>query len=153
MSALVDCPHCSTRVLPMPGRVCPACRKNVDAAPDHEPTPERVAEAAYGFAAQQIGSGVTPSEVRKDLTARGLDAESAATVVGNLERIKADAIRVAGRKNMLYGALWCVGGLGVTAYTYQMAASGGGGKYIVAWGAILFGAVQFLRGLSQSAGE
>jgi hypothetical protein len=30
MSALVNCPRCSTRVLPMARRLCPACRKNVD---------------------------------------------------------------------------------------------------------------------------
>jgi len=30
---------------------------------------------------------------------------------------------------------------------------GGGGTYVVAWGAIIFGAIQFFRGVSQSAGE
>jgi len=38
MTSLVNCPHCSTRVLPMPGRICPACRRNVDTPPDSQST-------------------------------------------------------------------------------------------------------------------
>ncbi len=62
------------------------------------------------------------------------------------EKIK--ATKAHGRKNMLYGALWCIGGIVVTTVTYSNASSGGG-TYIVAWGAILFGALQFLQGLYQ----
>lgn len=54
-----------------------------------------------------------------------------------------------GGKDMLVGALWCIGGIVVTALTYS-AASEGGGTYVVAWGAILFGGIQFLRGLFRS---
>jgi len=55
--------------------------------------------------------------------------------------------REAGKKNMLVGVLWLVGGSLVTAAT--MSAASGGGAYVVAWGAILFGGIQFLRGLGQ----
>ncbi len=48
---------------------------------------------------------------------------------------------------MLYGALWCLGGLVVTVVSYG--AASGGGTYVVAWGAVLIGAFQFLRGLGQ----
>jgi len=51
-------------------------------------------------------------------------------------------------KNMLYGAIWCIGGIVVTAATYSSASSRGG-TYIVAWGAIAFGGFQFLKGLFQ----
>lgn len=54
-------------------------------------------------------------------------------------------------KNMLFGAIWCIGGTLVTALTYQAASAGG--HYIIAWGAIVFGAFQFLRGLVQLAGN
>ncbi len=57
------------------------------------------------------------------------------------------ATRAVGGKNMLYGALWCIGGILVTALTYSAASSGG--TYVVAWGAILFGGIQLLRGLFQ----
>jgi hypothetical protein len=54
---------------------------------------------------------------------------------------------------MFYGAPWCIGGIAVTAVTDQAASNAGGGTYIIAWGAILFGAVQFLRGLAQLGGD
>jgi hypothetical protein len=46
---------------------------------------------------------------------------------------------------MVVVGLWCVGGTIVTIVTYQ--AASGGGTYMVAWGAIVFGGIQFLRGL------
>jgi hypothetical protein len=51
-----------------------------------------------------------------------------------------DAQHEDARKDMLYGALWCVGGTIAT-----MADIG----YIF-WGAIIFGAVQFFKGLANS---
>ncbi len=152
MSILVDCPHCSTRVLPMAGRVCPACRKNLDAPPEISPTPEQAEEDVYGAAAEQMREGVAPSDILQTLTERGLDADAAATVVGDLEQARAMARKESARKNMLHGALWCIGGVAVTVLTYQAAAPAGG-RYVVAWGAIVFGGIQFLRGLMQSAGE
>jgi hypothetical protein len=47
----------------------------------------------------------------------------------------------------VFGAIWCVGGIAVTALTYQMAS--GGGTFFVAWGAVLFGGIQCLKGLGQ----
>ncbi len=53
---------------------------------------------------------------------------------------------------MWLGAMWCAGGIIVTVLTYYAAASSaGGGTYIIAWGAIVFGAIQFFRGLMQSS--
>jgi len=53
------------------------------------------------------------------------------------------------KRNMIVGGLWCVGGLVLTAATYSSASSSGGGRYAVFWGAIIFGAIQFVRGLVQ----
>ena len=50
------------------------------------------------------------------------------------------------KKHMIYGILWCVGGTFVTILTYS-AASARGGTYVVAYGAVVFGAVDFFRGL------
>jgi hypothetical protein len=55
-------------------------------------------------------------------------------------------------RDMAVGALWCIGGIVVTAVTYSSAAAGGG-RYIVAWGAIVFGGIQFLKGLARSMSE
>jgi DNA-directed RNA polymerase subunit RPC12/RpoP len=152
VTALVNCPHCKTRVLPMKERRCPACGQNVDTKPP-EPTPRQVAESAQTFATQQILAGADPAEVRSSLTRSGLDAASAARVAGRANQLKAAARREAARSNMYHGALWCIGGIAVTAMTYRAAAGAGGGPFVIAWGAILFGAIQFLRGAIQSAGE
>ena len=52
------------------------------------------------------------------------------------------------RRNMTYGALWCIGGGIVTCLSYSAVANAGG-TYIITWGAIIFGAIQFLQGVSQ----
>ncbi len=44
------------------------------------------------------------------------------------------------------GLLWLIGGIVVTVGTYSAAAPGE--TYFVAWGAILFGGIQFLKGAS-----
>ena len=55
-----------------------------------------------------------------------------------------------GLRNMAIGGVICLIGILVTVGTYSAAASSrGGGHYVVAWGAILFGGIQFLKGLIQ----
>jgi hypothetical protein len=110
-------------------------------------------ESVYTFAGQQIRNGVAPAVIEKSLTQQGLDADAAATVVSNVMHAKAIALKNAGRKNMLYGALWCIGGIFVTALSYQAAANAGGGRFVLAWGAILFGGIQFFRGMMQWSGR
>jgi hypothetical protein len=46
------------------------------------------------------------------------------------------------------GLAICAVGIVVTVGSYYSAAAGGG-RYLVAWGAILFGAIRFLRGLGR----
>ncbi|MCC6554161.1 MAG: hypothetical protein IT372_14240 [Polyangiaceae bacterium] len=110
---------------------------------------EEAVEAIYGHAAQLISAGLSAEEVEDRLVEGGLDRKIAATVVDRLMDAKQRAVEEAARKNMLHGGLWCVGGLVVTAATYS--AASGGGSYVIAWGAIIFGAIQFFRGLSQSS--
>ena len=124
-------------------------RREADARPRTDP--EQIVQAVYQFAAEQMHAGVPPGVIEQKLIDKGLDAETATTVVRNLQEAKAKAVKEAGQQNMLYGALWCVGGILVTAVTYMAAAGGGGGTYVVAWGAILFGGIQFFRGLAQSS--
>jgi hypothetical protein len=122
----------------MSGRICPACQKKVDAtaAPESKADPEP--QAAHG-----VATGATQREVDPALFA------PPSRVADALERARMHAGNGSGVQNMLYGSLWCIGGLAVTAVTYQIAAEDGGGHYLLAWGAILFGAIQFLRGLGQ----
>ena len=91
---------------------------------------------------------ISPSETKDILIEQGLAPEDADIVISNLQAQMREAKISVANKNMLYGALWCIGGLLVTALTYA-AASEGGGIYIVTGGAILGGAIQFLKGLFQ----
>ena len=56
-----------------------------------------------------------------------------------------------GRKNIRYGALWCISGIVLLTLSYLAAAAGvGSGKYTVAWVVILLGGFRFIRGMIQS---
>ena len=68
------------------------------------------------------------------------------------QRINVDPMRALGMRNMAIGGLWCVGGLAVTVISYSSAVTNGGG-YIVTFGAILFGLLQFLKGAVQISGR
>jgi len=50
------------------------------------------------------------------------------------------------------GAIWFAGGCAVTAATY-LAAGDGGGRFFIAWGAVIFGAIQLIRGLASYLGS
>jgi hypothetical protein len=64
-----------------------------------------------------------------------------------LNQDRDNARRDSGRTNMAIGGGICLLGIVVTLVTYT-AASDGGGTYVVAWGAIIFGAVRSFRGLA-----
>lgn len=53
--------------------------------------------------------------------------------------------------NTVVGALFFFGGLAITFITYS--AAEGGGSYVLAWGAILFGGVQMVMGLVQGSDD
>ena len=113
---------------------------------------EDIAAAVYQAAANAMSRGASPAEVENHLIQSGVRAEDAKTVVNHLQAVRSDVLREAGRKEMIRGALWCVGGILVTAASYRAASRGG--TYVVAWGAIIFGAIKFFRGLArmQAAG-
>jgi hypothetical protein len=87
--------------------------------------------------------GINPSS---RLTCLGCNTNKpnvpAKTTINNYKNIKTSGIR-----NILFGAFWFFGGIIATIYSYSSALSGG--TYIIAWGAIIFGGIQLLRGLSQ----
>jgi len=66
-------------------------------------------------------------------------------------RLEKSGIRNVARERalneMLLGAVFCIGGSVFTYISYQNAVSSGGGTYIITWGAIVFGAIRFLKGL------
>ena len=115
-------------------------------------SPDETLRQIVDHAVAALGSTGSPQEARKRLVNLGLDEASAAKLIGDLISVRREAMveakRKAAGKNLGFGLLWFVGGSLVTLLTYSSAASGGG-KYVIAWGAILFGGIQALIGLFQ----
>jgi len=115
------------------------------AAPQPDPQFKR---SVYLAVFAGLRRGETPASAAKALMDKGLDQASASAVAQNVQNFVAafaKAIKSSGSRNALIGGLFCVGGTVVTVVTYE--AARGGGTYVVAWGAIVFGAIQMLRGL------
>ncbi|HAS42941.1 MAG TPA: hypothetical protein DCS93_20845 [Microscillaceae bacterium] len=111
---------------------------------------QEVVNQIYDYAANLlINENYTSYEAKEALIEQGLDQETAAIVIDKLEKDIGEVKQKGANKDMIYGALWCIGGIVVTAASYS--AASGGGTYVVTWGAILFGAVQFFKGLVNSA--
>lgn len=99
---------------------------------------EEMADQLYNYAANQLfNEEKKPHEVKNDLIAQGLDTQSAIAIVDNLTAQMSDAKKSQGKKDMMWGAVWCVGGLIGT-----LSDTG-----FIFWGAIIFGGIQFFRGL------
>jgi hypothetical protein len=95
----------------------------------------------YDYAANLlVNENKSESEVEQMLIAEGIDAESAKIIVENLSKQIIDAKKERANKDMLYGALWCIGGIIATVADIGF----------IFWGAIVFGGYQFFRGLSNS---
>ncbi len=110
---------------------------------------QKVIDQVYDYAADLlINEKSTPHEIKQSLIAQGIDESTAHLVVEKIEAEVVDERRKAANKDMLYGALWCIGGTIVTAVSYS--AASGGGTYVVTWGAIFFGGIQFFKGLINS---
>ena len=102
---------------------------------------EEAVSQIYEYAASLLfEENKSSDEVRNILIKEGIDAESASIIVENLEKQIKEANKERANKDMLFGALWCIGGSVAT-----IADSG----YIF-WGAIVFGAAQFIKGAANS---
>lgn len=119
--------------------------------PSHQRPPEDLHQAVF----RDLESGKSQKEIVKQLTRQGWSKEAAQQFVGNVaweldEYFKSPAGRAAlarkYRGRMIRGLLWTIAGIVVTAVTYSMAAESGG-TYIICWGAVLFGIIDFLVGL------
>ena len=97
---------------------------------------EEAVNQVYEFAANLIfKEKKSNQDVINELVNSGIDTENAEIVVNNLLSSRNESAN----KNMLYGALWCIGGTIATVADFG---------YIF-WGAIVFGAIQFFTGLAK----
>ena len=118
-----------------------------------EPSPEGsdTGENLYAYALALGKQGLNQEQIQSALVEKGMAPGEAGTVAGSFvkkEESEAVAATNAGTSNMVIGAVFFFGGIVVTAGTYMAAA--GGGTYVVAWGAIIFGGIQMVRGYFHS---
>ena len=108
---------------------------------ENQNTMQESVDQIYNYAADlMVNQEKTAFQTKKLLIEKGLSEESASTIITNLESQIKTAQKEAAQKDMLYGALWCVGGIVATAADIG---------YIF-WGAILFGGIQFIKGVANS---
>jgi hypothetical protein len=111
-------------------------------------TPEEAAAKIYKYAAQLAIDGRTFADIQADLIEKGIDKESAVAITDDIKKqIQKGAVK-RGRRNILLGSIFFLGGLIVTIWTFSSALLYGG-SYYIAWGAVLFGGMQLARGIFQ----
>jgi hypothetical protein len=108
-------------------------------------TPAKSLDYFYNLAAQYMSVGKSDEEIQTKLVKEGLDEAAVPTVLAELRAAFKEGQLAAAKKDMLHGGLWLVGGLLVTGITFAMASEGG--SYFMTWGAIIFGGIQFFKGL------
>ena len=101
----------------------------------------------YALALEKMKEGASVAEVEELLVEHGLSGEKAASVAETAAESKAFDDLVDGKRKMLFGMLCFIVGIVVTAVTYRIA--GKGETYIVAWGAMLYGAYLIIRGIGR----
>jgi hypothetical protein len=101
---------------------------------------QEVATELYDHAANLLVNGKSSSQVKEALIEKGLSEAGAVTIVSDLENQIKAAKKDQANKDMLYGALWCIGGTIATIAEIGF----------VFWGAILFGGIQFIKGAVNS---
>jgi hypothetical protein len=109
--------------------------------PQPEVTQQDAINQLYNFAANLLlNEKRTSEEVKTALVEKGLSEDAAYTIVNGLENEIHKAKKDRATKDMIYGALWCVGGTIATLANIGF----------IFWGAILFGGIQFIKGLVNS---
>ena len=85
-----------------------------------------------------LNKQMSQTAVKNNLVGMGVDELSAKNAIKNIQNQIDEAEKSKANKDMIYGALWCVGGLVLTLMKTGF----------IFWGAIVFGGFQFLKGLN-----
>jgi len=118
------------------------------------PKQEQVLKALSKTVAKALADGTSEAEVARTLTEQGWSEEQATKLVAGIARALESyrqsppgrrALAERHRKRMMRGLLWTVAGIAITVITHSAASSSG--TYLIFWGAILFGVIDFLAGL------
>ena len=87
-----------------------------------------------------LNQKMSADEVKTTLVEKEVHQEAAVMVIENVEQQIKKAKKERGQKDMLYGALWFIGSTIATLADIGF----------IFWGAMLFGAVQFIKGVVNS---
>jgi hypothetical protein len=124
---------------------------------------DRVVGELFSDAVIALHQGSSPDTVKGSMIGRGVNPDIASAIIekavafrrpaSNREANGSDSSPVmhssrseSASGDMLVGGSICLVGILITTASYDSAT--GGGTYVVAWGAILFGAIKFLKGVA-----
>lgn len=104
-------------------------------------------QGLYDETLTALAQGTPVHKEVDQLTAKGLPAESARVLADEANRIKKAAFRKAGLQAAATGACYVAAGLIITGVTYSLELP----IFLVAWGPVVFGGWQTLKGLYRAA--
>lgn len=88
----------------------------------------------------------SPEQAKQILIQDGIDASRANEIVNHLDEHISQYTRERSNKDLLHGALWCLGGTVLSVIGYQTEGTANG-FYVFTLGAIAIGILQFTKGL------
>ena len=98
--------------------------------------------------------GASFGEIEAQLVKDGVDEDLIKEIMIQVEGKTPQAMEEKNTLDMRHGLYWLLGGISVSVVTYLIARSSkNGGIYIIAYGAVIAGAIQFLRALLKSSGR
>jgi hypothetical protein len=100
----------------------------------------------FQYAVMELSSNKSHQAVEKLLVSRGASLETAKTIVKDAQYAVKKARREKYKKRLTRGLIWTILGVLVTCGTYAFA-SELGGKFVLFYGAIIFGFIDFIIGL------
>lgn len=102
------------------------------------PETQETVNQLYNYAANLlVHQDKSAYEVKAALIEKGLSIENAGFIVDTIEEQIEEAKHDKAKKDMLYGAIWCIVGTALTLANVGF----------IFWGAILFGGIQFFKGV------
>jgi hypothetical protein len=97
----------------------------------------------------QIAAGASDQQILAELSRKGTPPDWVADEIEDLRETHFRDFRERAMRNMVLGIVWLILGITVTLLTYGLTAIAGWGVYLIAWGAMLGGTVEFFLGLCQ----
>lgn len=147
-TAMIDCPLCERRVFANNG-ICPGC--NADLSNEASVQRHILKRKASSIAVAARAQGASFGEIEAQLRAGGVDEGTVKEILIEVEGKTPEAMVERNDSDMRHGFYWLLGGILVTIVTYLIARSSeSGGVYVIAYGAVVTGGIQFVRALLKS---